>query len=78
MKVSKGIDATLILAGFAYGLDNIQNILGIIILVIQLLWFTIKLALLVAKAIRSGNLEDGDKALDEFIEDAKEAIKGDK
>lgn len=74
MKANNAIDFSLMALGVAAGLDNIETILGIVLLIVQFLWFTIKLAILIGRAIKSGDLEKGDEALADFIDSADNLI----
>lgn len=75
----RNIDVCLLSIGSAYSLANIESILGIIILVIQLIWFTIKFVSKIVNAIKSGSsvVEVISENADEFIEivdDVRDAI----
>lgn len=51
-KYAKYIDAFLIITGTTYSLDNIETLLGIIILSLQLLWLCVKVVLKIYKCIK--------------------------
>ena len=62
-KATDIVDCTLLSVGTLYSLENIEHILGVIILVIQLAWLCTKLGVAIYKKIKSGgNLSelDGD------------------
>lgn len=40
---SQNIDFLLMATGFTYSIANIEQVLGIIILIIQIIWFSLKL-----------------------------------
>ena len=51
-KYDKYIDTFFIITGTTYSLDNIETLLGIIILSLQLLWLCVKAILKICKCIK--------------------------
>ena len=64
-KVSEVIDGLLLATGSGYALANIQNALGIAILVIQLAWITTKFVIKLVHKIKSKETDVTD--LDEDV-----------
>lgn len=58
LRYEKLVDGCLLAVGTFTGLANIQQILGIIILVIQLAWIVVKLAVKIVDNIKSGESLD--------------------
>ena len=58
-KISKIVEPLLLTTGVAYGLNNIQTILGVVIMVLQLGWLLAKLVIKIIDTIKSrGKLDD--------------------
>ena len=68
MKFERIIDTCLLTVGSAYSLANVEQILGIIILVIQLLWIIAKLWLKIYTKIKNKN------CIETIPEDFKDAV----
>lgn len=72
------IDICMLTVGTAYSLENIETVLGIIILVIQFIWLITKLVVKIVKSIKNKNLDeitdDDINTITGFIEDVKENI----
>ena len=51
--LEKIIDGCLLTIGTATGLANIEHILGIVLLVIQLLWFIVKLLIKIVNSLKN-------------------------
>lgn len=61
------VDSLLMVTGFTYSLANIEQILGIIILVIQIIWFAIKAYIYIANILKDGiTVEELEKAADDL------------
>lgn len=58
LRYEKIVDGCLLSVGTFTGLANIQQILGIIILVIQIAWIVVKLAVKIIDNIKSGESLD--------------------
>lgn len=72
-KITTCVDYTLMLTGFAYSLENIETLLGVIILCIQLLWLISKLIVSIVNSCKSGNdLDDLDGNVGEIIDTLKD------
>lgn len=72
------VDSCLLMVGTAYSLANIENILGVFILIIQATWITVKLIVKIVNAIKNKRLPkdiDNDVgSVINIVEDIKEAI----
>lgn len=53
MQTENTIDTALISIGSVYSLTNIREILGIIILCIQIIWFTLKIFFKIYRSIKN-------------------------
>ena len=53
MQTENAIDTTLLSIGSVYSLTNIREILGIIILCIQIIWFTLKIFFKIYRSIKN-------------------------
>ena len=78
MKFEHIIDTCLLTVGSAYSLANIEQVLGVIILFIQLLWIIAKLWLKIYRNIRSRKdidtiPNDIENTIDEIV-DIKDAL----
>ena len=61
------IDYTLIVLGTSISIANLQELLGVILLVIQIIWLLIKLIVKIATTIKNkGNLNDLDDDVSEL------------
>ena len=68
-RISKIVEPLLLTTGVAYGLNNIQTILGVVIMVLQLGWLLAKLVIKIIDTIKSrGKLDDIKPDLDEVID----------
>lgn len=72
------VDSCLLMVGTAYSLANIENILGVFILIIQAIWITVKLIVKIVNAIKNKRLpkdiENDVGSVINIVEDIKEAI----
>lgn len=61
------IDYTLIVLGTSISIPNLQELLGVILLVIQIIWLLIKLIVKITTTIKNkGNLNDLDDDVSEL------------
>ena len=68
-KVTNVVDTALLCAGIVYSLENIQHILGIVMLCVQLAWILGKLCYKLITTIRAkGNLTDLDKDVADVVD----------
>lgn len=67
--IINAIDSVLIVLGVGVGLDTIESLLGIIILVIQILWILSKFAIRIYHNIKNKNYDDVDDALKDSIDE---------
>ena len=64
--------------GFTYSIANAEQILGIIILIIQCIWFGLKLYIKVKEMLKDGITEEEvDKLKEDVVDMAKEVITDD-
>lgn len=72
---TKTVDFLLMATGFTYGYANIEQILGIIILIIQIIWFLLKIIVKVKDIANGGitteEVDELKEELDEFVEEVK-------
>ena len=68
MKVTNTVDCCLIAIGSFYSLANVEQMLGIIILAIQLIWIITKLTVKIVNTIKNK------EPIDNINNDVKEAI----
>lgn len=63
------IDSCLLAVGSFYSLTNIREVLGIVILIVQLLWLLFKLIAKIGNSLKENKpLEFDDKDVEEFTE----------
>lgn len=78
LKSTAPIDYLLLVVGSAYSLANIEEVLGIIILVIQLSWIVAKLVFKIIEAIKQKKIphDIGDDVKDtiDAIEDIRDVL----
>lgn len=76
--VSRTVDGALIALGLTYSLQNIQSILGIIILAIQIIWLLTKFIIKVVSYIKEKrNINELDTDLQDVIDkitDVKDSL----
>ncbi len=77
-KVNDCVDYTLISLGTLIGLDNIESILGIIILSIQLLWFICKGCYKIYQLIKAKKFDKIEDVVDDMVDDIDGLKKGEK
>lgn len=65
------IDLSLIAACTAWSIDNIESILGVILLIIQICWILAKLVINLVKYLKKG--KDIDK-LDKYIDEIENTV----
>lgn len=74
----KIIDTCLLTVGTASGLSNIENILGIIILIVQILWLSVKITFKIINAIKGKKdlttLDDDVSSVVSQIEELKDNL----
>ena len=79
MKNTGVVDYAMIAVGTLYSLANIEQILGIVLLIIQLLWIITKFVYKIYTAIKKEeNLDDYDDEYDELIGNIEDLIEDDK
>ena len=79
MKNTGVVDYAMIAAGTLYSLANIEQILGIVLLIIQLVWIITKFVYKIYTAIKKEeNLDDYDDEYDELIGNIEDIIEDDK
>lgn len=67
--ISRVVDGALIALGLTYSLQNIQSILGIIILVIQIIWLLTKFITKVVSYIKEKrNIDELDTDLQDVVD----------
>ena len=78
-KINDIIDYGLIAAGTIYSIDNIEQILGLIVLLVQLIWLLIKLGFKVYNAIKNQktDLTEGDDYISDFKGEVEDFINKD-
>lgn len=69
--MEKTVDTILVLLGTTYSLTDIRNVLGVIILVVQLVWFGSRLVLQIIDRCKTGETAKIDADVNTFIEDIK-------
>lgn len=69
------VDVSLIAACTAWSIDNIESMLGIILLIIQICWILVKLIINLVKYVKSGkNIDELDKYIDEVENNVNNAF----
>ena len=71
MKVDNAVDTVMLLTGSIYSIVNIQEVLGIVILILQAVWLLSKLVL---SAVRYYKGEISSEDILEDLEDFKDEI----
>lgn len=65
-----GVDAAVTITGTAFGLAEIETVLGIVILTINLIWILIRGIIMVSDKLRKkdikGAVEEGDKTIQDI------------
>lgn len=73
--VQNVIDLSLITVCTAWSIDNIESMLGIILLAIQICWILVKLVINLVKYVKSGkNIDKLDKYIDEIEDNINNAL----
>ena len=73
-KLITTIDYTLIALGTTWSLDNIESILGIIVLAIQILWLLAKFIIKLVQVAKTSNIENVTENMDKLDKDVNEII----
>lgn len=73
-KLINTIDYALIVFGTTWSLDNIESILGIIVLSIQILWLLAKFIVKLVQTAKTSNIENIGTNLDKLDSDVNEII----
>lgn len=69
MNTFNKIDGAFLVIGSAYGLSNLQTILGIVVLSLQVIWILTKLIVKIVHHIKTGkDLSELDDEVDDVIE----------
>ena len=69
------VDTTLLTVGTVYSLDNLDHILGIIIMVLNIVWLLTKLVVKVVNTIKSrGNLDELDDEVEGIVDILEENL----
>lgn len=76
--VSNSIDCGLVTISTAWSIENIDNILGIILLIIQILWISSRCVISIYNRVKSKKFTEIPKDLEETIEDIESLLKKDK
>lgn len=73
-KITNTIDYALLALGTTWSLDNIESMLGIIVLAIQILWLLAKFIVKLIQVAKTSTIENVTKNLDELDKDVDEII----
>lgn len=73
-KITNTIDYALLLLGTTWSLDNIESILGIIVLAIQILWLLAKFIVKLVQVAKTSTIENVTENLDKLDSDVSEII----
>ena len=66
------VDSLLLVSGVTYSALNIETVLGIIILVLQILWFSLKFYIKLKEILKDGEIDE--EELTEIGEDVSDFI----
>lgn len=73
--VNNIIDYSLITLGATYSAQNIESIIGILLMCIQVVWLCVKMILKVKNHIKNKQFDKIDDTIKETIEDIEEVTK---
>lgn len=73
-KITNTIDYALLVLGTTWSLDNIESILGIIVLAIQILWLLAKFIVKLVQVAKTSTIENVTENLDKLDSDVSEII----
>lgn len=73
-KITNTIDYALLALGATWGLDNIESMLGIIVLTIQILWLLAKFIVKLIQVAKTSTIENVTENLDKLDKDVDEII----